>query len=140
MPRKLATLKLKVGTIWYETCLSPRYHDARAESNAVIYGNAQPPQRCNRTRRTPAGAGPKGTQLNSRSRKAVRQLYVLPGKPGMAKARTPRSKRDIRPNSKAVFNRFREDFLLYTYSLVGFDSKADLMFWRIGTSLDLIQE
>jgi len=39
-----------------------------------------------------------------------------------------------------VFNRFRRDFLLYTYSLVGFDSKADLMFWRIGDSLDLVQE
>jgi chlorite dismutase len=39
-----------------------------------------------------------------------------------------------------VFERFRSDFLLYTYSLVGFDSKADLMFWRIGDSLDLIQE
>ncbi|MEP7214430.1 MAG: chlorite dismutase family protein [Acidobacteriota bacterium] len=40
----------------------------------------------------------------------------------------------------AVFDRFRSGFLLYTYSLVGFDSKADLMFWRIGDSLDLIQE
>lgn len=39
-----------------------------------------------------------------------------------------------------VFNHFRKDFLLYSYSLVGFDSKADLMLWRIGTSLDLIQE
>jgi chlorite dismutase len=29
---------------------------------------------------------------------------------------------------------------LFSYSLVGFDSKADLMFWRIGNSLDLIQE
>ncbi len=38
------------------------------------------------------------------------------------------------------FDRFRRDFLLFTYSLVGFDSKADLMFWRIGNSLDLIQE
>jgi chlorite dismutase len=30
--------------------------------------------------------------------------------------------------------------LLVSYSLVGFDSKADLMFWRIGDSLDAIQE
>ena len=41
---------------------------------------------------------------------------------------------------QSVFDRFREHFLLFSYSLVGFDSKADLMFWRIGTSLDLIQE
>ncbi len=39
-----------------------------------------------------------------------------------------------------VYNEFSEYFLLYTYSLVGFDSKADLMLWRIGNSLDLIQE
>ncbi len=41
---------------------------------------------------------------------------------------------------EAVFDSFRSDFLLFTYSLVGFDSKADLMFWRVGTSLDLVQE
>ena len=41
---------------------------------------------------------------------------------------------------QCVFEKFRDDFLLFTYSLVGFDSKADIMFWRIGTSLDLIQE
>lgn len=41
---------------------------------------------------------------------------------------------------QTVFERFRENFLLFTYSLVGFDSKADLMVWRIGSSLDLIQE
>jgi chlorite dismutase len=29
---------------------------------------------------------------------------------------------------------------MFSYSLVGFDSKADLLFWRIGDSLDLIQE
>lgn len=40
----------------------------------------------------------------------------------------------------SVFDRFRDDFLLFSYSLVGFDSKADLMFWRIGTSLDLVQD
>ncbi len=39
-----------------------------------------------------------------------------------------------------VFNQYEKDLLLFTYSLVGFDSKADLMFWRIGNSLDLIQE
>ncbi|MGH9948197.1 MAG: chlorite dismutase family protein [Pyrinomonadaceae bacterium] len=41
---------------------------------------------------------------------------------------------------QAVYERFREDFLLFSYSLVGFDSKADLMFWRIGSSMDRIQE
>ncbi len=39
-----------------------------------------------------------------------------------------------------IFKQFGERLLLFSYSLVGFDSKADLMFWRIGTSLDLIQE
>jgi chlorite dismutase len=39
-----------------------------------------------------------------------------------------------------IFEKYRNEFLLFSYSLVGFDSKADLMFWRIGTSLDLIQE
>jgi chlorite dismutase len=41
---------------------------------------------------------------------------------------------------QSVYERFREHFLLFSYSLVGFDSKADLMLWRIGTSMDLIQE
>jgi chlorite dismutase len=39
-----------------------------------------------------------------------------------------------------VFHDFRSDFLLFSYSLVGFDSKADLMFWRIGNSLDALQD
>lgn len=39
-----------------------------------------------------------------------------------------------------VYESFRDDFLLFSYSLVGFDSKADLMIWRIGESLDLVQE
>jgi chlorite dismutase len=39
-----------------------------------------------------------------------------------------------------VYCEFSNDFLLFSYSLVGFDSKADLMFWRVGTSLDLVQE
>jgi chlorite dismutase len=41
---------------------------------------------------------------------------------------------------QSVFEGFSNDFLLFSYSLVGFDSKADLMFWRIGSSLDLVQE
>ena len=41
---------------------------------------------------------------------------------------------------QSVYDKCRDGFLLFSYSLVGFDSKADLMFWRIGTSLDLIQE
>lgn len=41
---------------------------------------------------------------------------------------------------QTVHDSFYEHFLLYCYSLVGFDSKADIMFWRIGQSLDLIQE
>jgi len=39
-----------------------------------------------------------------------------------------------------VFSEFADDLLLFSYSLVGFDSKADLMFWRIGNSLDVIQD
>ena len=45
-----------------------------------------------------------------------------------------------RAEFQTVFESFGQHFLLFTYSLVGFDSKADLMFWRIGKSLDLIQE
>lgn len=41
---------------------------------------------------------------------------------------------------ESIFNSYRKDLLLFSYSLVGFDSKADLMFWRIGDSLDSIQE
>src|SRR4051794_13327238 len=41
---------------------------------------------------------------------------------------------------QSVFNTYRTDFLLFTYSLIGFDSKADMMFWRIGTSLDRVQD
>ncbi|MCU1288229.1 MAG: chlorite dismutase [Acidobacteria bacterium] len=50
------------------------------------------------------------------------------------------SKLAYKKEFQSVFNHFREDFLLYPYSMVGFDSKADFMIWRIGTSLDLIQE
>lgn len=41
---------------------------------------------------------------------------------------------------QGVYDSFQDDFLLFSYSLVGFDSKADLMLWRIGLSLDLIQD
>jgi chlorite dismutase len=50
------------------------------------------------------------------------------------------TKRAYKQEFERVFDGFRDDFLLFTYSLVGFDSKADLMFWRVGRSLDLIQE
>jgi chlorite dismutase len=50
------------------------------------------------------------------------------------------TKNNFKAEFTDVFERFRRDFLLYTYSLVGFDSKADLMIWRIGDSLDLVQE
>ncbi|HQZ97410.1 MAG TPA: chlorite dismutase family protein [Pyrinomonadaceae bacterium] len=39
-----------------------------------------------------------------------------------------------------IFESFRDDFLLFSYSLVGFDSRADLMLWRVARSLDLIQD
>jgi chlorite dismutase len=50
------------------------------------------------------------------------------------------SKSEFKAEFESVVDGFRDRFLLYTYSLVGFDSKADLMFWRIGDSLDLVQE
>ncbi|MCY7376877.1 MAG: chlorite dismutase family protein [Pyrinomonadaceae bacterium] len=50
------------------------------------------------------------------------------------------SKQIFKTEFEQVFDSFSENMLLFSYSLVGFDSKADLMFWRIGTSLDLIQE
>ena len=50
------------------------------------------------------------------------------------------TKAEYKAEFRSVYDGFNKDFLLFSYSLVGFDSKADLMFWRIGTSLDLIQE
>lgn len=41
---------------------------------------------------------------------------------------------------REVFDSFRDDLMLFSYSLVGFDSKSDLMFWRVGQSLDVIQD
>lgn len=39
-----------------------------------------------------------------------------------------------------VFEDYSTELLVFNYSLVGFDSKADLMFWRIGDSLDTLQD
>ena len=50
------------------------------------------------------------------------------------------TKIDIKREFQEVYDSFQSDLLLFSYSLVGFDSKADLMFWRIGKHLDLIQE
>lgn len=50
------------------------------------------------------------------------------------------TKKVFKREFQTVFKKYSRDLLLYSYSLVGFDSKADLMFWRIGDSLDLIQE
>ena len=50
------------------------------------------------------------------------------------------TKRVFKGEFQDVYNEFSDDFLLFSYSLVGFDSKADLMFWRVGRSLDLVQE
>lgn len=50
------------------------------------------------------------------------------------------TKRIFKGEFQSVFDAFRDDFLLFTYSLVGFDSKADLMFWRVGRSLDIVQD
>lgn len=50
------------------------------------------------------------------------------------------SKQALKKDFEKVYREFHDDFLLFSYSLVGFDSKADMMFWRVGTSLDLIQD
>ena len=50
------------------------------------------------------------------------------------------TKRVFKSEFQTIFNQYTENLLLFSYSLVGFDSKADLMFWRVSTSLDLIQE
>jgi len=50
------------------------------------------------------------------------------------------TKRIFKSEFQSVFNKYTETLLLFSYSLVGFDSKADLMFWRVSSSLDAIQE
>lgn len=50
------------------------------------------------------------------------------------------TKRIFKSEFQSVFDTFRTEFLLFSYSLVGFDSKADLMFWRVGPSLDMVQD
>ncbi len=50
------------------------------------------------------------------------------------------TKKVFKSEFQKVFREFSEELLLFSYSLVGFDSKADLMFWRVGTSLDSIQD
>src|SRR5260221_13307384 len=50
------------------------------------------------------------------------------------------AKNDYKDEFQNVYNEYGSDFLLFSYSLIGFDSKADLMFWRIGNSLDMIQD
>lgn len=50
------------------------------------------------------------------------------------------AKRQARDEFLQAYSEFNSSFLLYSYSLVGFDSKADLMLWRIGTSLDAVQD
>lgn len=50
------------------------------------------------------------------------------------------TKRIFKAEFQTVFDSFAENLLLLSYSLVGFNSKADLMFWRIGASLDSIQD
>ena len=52
----------------------------------------------------------------------------------------PESKARCKAGFAKVFEGYRSDLLLFTYSLVGFESAADMMFWRIGDSLDRLQE
>jgi chlorite dismutase len=50
------------------------------------------------------------------------------------------SKANAKREFAKVFAEYSSQLLLFNYSLVGFDSKDDLMFWRIGDSLDTIQD
>jgi chlorite dismutase len=50
------------------------------------------------------------------------------------------TKADLKSQFQEIYDSFADDLLLFSYSLVGFDSKADIMFWRIGRSLDNIQD
>jgi chlorite dismutase len=50
------------------------------------------------------------------------------------------TKKVFKSEFQKVYREYSTELQLFAYSLVGFDSKADLMFWRIGTSLDKIQE
>lgn len=52
----------------------------------------------------------------------------------------PDTKAEYKARFVEAFDSYRPDLLLFSYSLVGFDSNADLMFWRIGDSLDRLQE
>lgn len=52
----------------------------------------------------------------------------------------PATKHSLKEEFKAVYDSFSDNFLVFSYSLVGFDSKADLMLWRIGNSMDLLQD
>ncbi len=52
----------------------------------------------------------------------------------------PETKKFYKSEFQNVFDEFNEELLLFSYSLIGFDSKADMMFWRVGKSLDSIQD
>lgn len=52
----------------------------------------------------------------------------------------PATKHSLKEEFRAAYDSYTQDFLLFSYSLVGFDSKADLMLWRIGSSMDMLQE
>ncbi|QYO65276.1 chlorite dismutase family protein [Leptolyngbya sp. 7M] len=52
----------------------------------------------------------------------------------------PDTKSVLKSEFQAVYNSFRDELIALSYSLVGFDSKADLMIWRVGCSLDSFQE
>ncbi len=50
------------------------------------------------------------------------------------------TKKVFKSEFQKIFKEYNKKLQLFAYSLVGFDSKADLMFWRIGTSLDQTQD
>lgn len=78
------------------------------------------------------------TELGAIEKQFVNFLFLRVG-PDWRKLDSE-SKRAFKNEFQSVFNTYRDDFLLYSYSLVGFDSKAEMMFWRAGQSLDAIQD
>src|SRR6476619_1988590 len=81
----------------------------------------------------------KGQQLQPDVQKQFINFMFLRVSPEWRKL-DPQTKETFKTEFMGVYESFADEFLLFSYSLVGFDSKADLMLWRIGTELDPLQE
>jgi chlorite dismutase len=56
------------------------------------------------------------------------------------RALDPAAKREAKREFVEVFDSYRRDLLMHTYSIVGLRSNVDFMIWRIGYALDPFQE